>query len=73
MSALRWICADVADLEQGHTALSPVTDVLMRRLGRDAQTQRGESCVEVAADVGAELPQAEDDYGLPGATQEMGR
>lgn len=44
----------------------------MRRPGRDAQTQRGESCVEVAADVGAELPQAEDDYGLPGATRRWG-
>ena len=29
--------------------------------------------MEVAADVGVELPQAEDDYGLPGATRKWGR
>ena len=29
--------------------------------------------MEVAADVGVELPQAEDDYGLPGATRRWGR
>ena len=29
--------------------------------------------MEVAADAGVELPQAEDDYGLPGATRRWGR
>ena len=31
------------------------------------------ACVEVAADVRVELSQAEDDYGLPGATGRWGR